>query len=139
MKEGEAVSDQTCYGCGHSRIETHTGDSQLVCWKDKACGVPVLPDKTCPRWADPAQEPIGEYADALIRRIHDLERELAALNAWNFEKLGELASAKATAKHAFEAARSMYRMVPEDLMSVECAHRLNSVYDELVDLGVEVD
>ncbi|MBQ9000244.1 MAG: hypothetical protein IJ087_00125 [Eggerthellaceae bacterium] len=116
---------KVCGNCGRSRMETHTGDSQLVCWKDRSCGVPVERLETCPAWIDQSDEPIGEYADVLLRRVRNIAIELDA--------------AKAVAKQAFMTARALYNLASQDAMPVEYAIRLNIIVDELADLGIEVD
>ena len=144
------MKDQTCYNCGRSRVETHTGDSKLVCWKDKSYGRPVAPNETCPVWVDPAIEPMGEYAEALLRRVRDLEDELGEAQSQLAEMsdvydglLEEnrlaIAGVVEALRSAFTLARELFLLVPAEEMPVEYAVRLNEVAGELVDLGVGVD
>ncbi|MBQ9002237.1 MAG: hypothetical protein IJ087_10330 [Eggerthellaceae bacterium] len=93
---------------------------------------------------------MGQYADALLRQVRALEGELEKVNSqlaearWNYDQVIDenrlgIASAVDLAKSSFLLARAIFRAVPKEYVVVEYASRLKGIYDELLDVGIEVD
>ncbi|MBQ9003776.1 MAG: hypothetical protein IJ087_18175 [Eggerthellaceae bacterium] len=130
---------ETCGNCGNARIETHTGESRLVCWKDARLGAPVGELDTCPSWRERDADPMGEYADALVRRTRDLEQEVEAFRQLQRTTAEGLAMANSIACRAFALAKRLFEIAPKDEMPVEFAVTLHDLHDELDYFGIGAD